>query len=416
MIGDDVAVRAKQANFNGLKAAGKPLKVMPYSRFIRTGRAVSQLRYGFRYRYYSFDSNPSNGAQYQDGIEHRAITAMTKAQFDLLFAAKRNIALQTAKAKFQNNIENVIVEAPLELAEMHKTAKLVHGRVNDLANFAFKFVKANASLRRSAIKLLKRSIAAGNRSRSFIDMAANLNQMYLEYNYGWKPLMSLFDDASKLLVEHMDSHVARTKISGHEWFVEKSDSFVEKLTTWHGTDTDNGYYYDVFEHLEYRHDVWIGGLLAGISRRDDLVQQLGFNANNVIPTLWELAYMSFIADYFANIGNWLGNLRNSVSQMNTDTLYLTTKSLATQTVELKNWSPYNSNPLRAPYYTYDRAKFKSLPVSSLKCMSFDRVPIAAADTRVELTLLSPSWRQLFNTISVAGSVALKGRQVIYNRY
>jgi len=401
----------KTPGFYALKreyeALGLPLPVNPYARRVMQGGLHSSVVYSGKWRY-PYPGPPAKawlgGQDCSLGLVYHVNGGMSWATFVGMNPELRALALNNAKSKFQRHIENVIVEAPTEIAELHKTAALVGHRAKQLADFAEKFIKDNAKLRRRAIRLLNNALRDGKKLTTLKQLVLDLNSMYLEYTYGWTPLMLLFEDASTLLKDKMDSHVARSKISGHDFQVSSSIGSVEKNKVFVVSSTHAEFgRYDVSLVTEWRTDAWVGGLLLGPSNRDDWKQQLGFSGNNIIPTLWELTYLSFIADYFVNIGQYLGNLSNSLAKMNPETLYQSVKTTARQYWLLESRLTPDTRAV-SPFFERSECVTQCHLHQALTFMNFYRDPITIPQARVELRLMTPSWGQLFNTLSVSVAV------------
>lgn len=119
---------------------------------------------------------------------------------------------------------------------------------------------------------------------------------WLEYSFGWKPLISDIDSA---VTDFFDTHskpnfrkivgIGRTKDAGDL-----------------GTQTPNGigplgYRYD----LHWKEEVTIKyyGILFSRGNGTANNHSYGFKPEEFLPTLWELTPYSFLVDYFTNIGD-----------------------------------------------------------------------------------------------------------------
>lgn len=122
-----------------------------------------------------------------------------------------------------------------------------------------------------------------------------VRKTWLEYSFGWKPLISDIEDAQKLLVARivpprfsMVKGTARVQ-QPHEplhWPIH----FGAHLGGFNVSTTEEAFtkYFGVYEHRG-----------NGTSK----FVQAGFRPAEFIPSLWELIPYSFLVDYFTNIGD-----------------------------------------------------------------------------------------------------------------
>lgn len=399
----DVRTGDKTPGFHARVAKGeKPLPVNYYNRVVKEGIAYATgIRKSSFDRYQSGKSYPYDGNRYtMDSII--TATPHSYSVFDLAYASERSANVADSIAKLQSNIENVIVDAPVELAEGRETAEMVLNRVKGLVNYATHFKKKNERAYKSLAKAFRSAPSSGARGKYLKGIAEDANGLFLEYNFGWIPLYHLFGDAAELLAKQLDQSAPREKMSGKN-----------KLVRQNIIETPNSYFYSplsaslgsftkVVEH-RYTHTVWHGGLLASTTRRESIQQQLGLNANNIIPALWELVTASFVVDYFVNVGDVLGNLKNSQSHLNPSSLYRTVKWEYECDVSYKKIvDPVNAANGSIRYH--DVSFHEGEDKSSCKYMQFTRTPINTSNLVVPLHMQSQSWDHIVKTLSVAAAL------------
>jgi len=111
-----------------------------------------------------------------------------------------------------------------------------------------------------------------------------LGDLWLQYRYGIMPLMYSARDIIKLLEKNPTFVTKRHKVSVPIQDLDRPDDPVYFYQTLEGT-------------LEYKITVKGGWKLGSNSDRIDI---------NPITTAWALTPLSFVVDWFVNIGDWLG--------------------------------------------------------------------------------------------------------------
>jgi len=123
-----------------------------------------------------------------------------------------------------------------------------------------------------------------------------VSNTYLEYAFGWKPLMSDVDDALKALVQYKTYREPTVVVHAGA----KDESLDSEKSPW---PLLAGYIYNTWE-TKYVMSVKYYGCIQVISGTNSEVvrRSIGLTLGDVVPTLWELIPYSFLVDYFTNIG------------------------------------------------------------------------------------------------------------------
>lgn len=124
-------------------------------------------------------------------------------------------------------------------------------------------------------------------------------QTWLEYSYGWAPLIHDIRDANEALRRKRE--FAYQQVRG---YAEKEFSPVETFAT-HGTASSYTLQWRTLrkKKVSYR---YLGAVSVYIGNPVYMrAQLLGFDWVNFVPTVWELIPYSFLVDYFSNIGDVL---------------------------------------------------------------------------------------------------------------
>jgi hypothetical protein len=128
---------------------------------------------------------------------------------------------------------------------------------------------------------------------------------YLEYVFGWMPLMADIRDATKAYKRLLDDvDPERFRVKGYETSETTSGSSTLNVPpgTWFLSRTLNQIMYETVYYGAFKP--------SAIDRRKDpsiarVMELSGFDLKSFIPTLWELTPWSFAIDYFVNIGSLL---------------------------------------------------------------------------------------------------------------
>jgi hypothetical protein len=121
---------------------------------------------------------------------------------------------------------------------------------------------------------------------------------YLEYAFGWVPLISDTRDAAKALNRLMSS-TPQIRCTG---FGQTEVATPNSGSTSHVVSLYRGYYNKVERDLV---QVIYRGAVKGSASGptlDHAMDLFGFRLDEVVPTAWELLPWSFLADYFSNVG------------------------------------------------------------------------------------------------------------------
>jgi hypothetical protein len=116
---------------------------------------------------------------------------------------------------------------------------------------------------------------------------------WLEYAFGWAPLVNDVADAVKLA--DADPFRMFMPIQG----TGQIDWKDEPKSVMYGT---AGFYYWKRAQTENRFSVRHKGAVSAFSQPCGFPEQLGLSWSNVLPTAWELIPYSFLVDYFSNVG------------------------------------------------------------------------------------------------------------------
>jgi hypothetical protein len=160
-----------------------------------------------------------------------------------------------------------------------------------------------------------------------------LSDTWLEYSFGWKPLISDIDDAAHLLARQMnDSQEPKWRPVNAESENSNRDGTIGDATTQSLMKVRFTAYSEATSYVKYRGCV----SLENPTQRGWL--HAGFDPSDFLPTVWELIPYSFLADYFVNLDDII-----SAATYNRSRLRWASK--LTRNVLITNCKGYQALPL-----------------------------------------------------------------------
>lgn len=158
---------------------------------------------------------------------------------------------------------------------------------------------------KDSIELLKKIKARKMKylSKSAWSVTKAAKNAWLEYRYGWKPLIGdvekIIDGAAAIRAKkfsHSNRLVAR---SGHKVEAQRSDSFDATI---YGPMRFIG---SVLSSYKARADAGVMYAVVPQTSGEELAKLLGTRACDLPATIWEIIPYSFVVDWFVNVGNWI---------------------------------------------------------------------------------------------------------------
>lgn len=160
---------------------------------------------------------------------------------------------------------------------------------------------------------------------------------YLEYTYGWQPLLHDVRDAAKAVRRFSDGDPARDRfrVKGEELIPLSQTSVTVGIPV----------YYPSFPYIQTSvvnrrilvvyYGLFKGGILdsaGATTKADRLIALSGFDFASFAPTVWELIPWSFVIDYFSNIGD----LITAVSIGSSEVKWITKVTIAESLYDIRN--------------------------------------------------------------------------------
>lgn len=128
------------------------------------------------------------------------------------------------------------------------------------------------------------------------NLARRIGQRWLEYSFGWKPLVADIDDGMRAIQRWQSRSLPSVQVRvGAESGINEILPFFNVSKSWYTIS------YQPRRRLRYGYKIYgsVGLTNPGLG---SLAHEYGFKLDEFVPTLWELIPFSFLADYFVNIG------------------------------------------------------------------------------------------------------------------
>lgn len=162
-----------------------------------------------------------------------------------------------------------------------------------------------------ALKQRHRQVKRQSPSKRLATARNILADTWLEYSFGWKPLISDIHDAAKLLA---DQNARITQPRTQPVFGKGSSTYTATDPKWQLMGESH---LVVYGHLteEEEYMVKYYGHVRVDQPHKAGWRQAGFSLDNLVPTVWELIPFSFLVDYFSNIGEIITAVSYNVSNI-----------------------------------------------------------------------------------------------------
>lgn len=187
-------------------------------------------------------------------------------------------AYNACYSKFVNKVQEASAAIGAGLGERHTTLSMLTSRALQLLLFT-------RSISRGHFKQAARVLGV-KKPKSTGDLLANSGDAWLEYSYGWKPLIQDIYNAADVLQQPWPKELASARSC---------------RTYYH-----NGSIYKGFESHEHEYRCLIQARVEVVNWPVWKANQLGLI--NPLSVAWELVPFSFVVDWFVPVGTFLQSL------------------------------------------------------------------------------------------------------------
>lgn len=207
------------------------------------------------------------------------------------FTELQAVVYQKAYGRLLASVSTVSAQLGASFAERKQAMSMMVARVAQLTSAARALKTLNIS---GFIKAL------GCKRRTVRKTASDAGGVWLEYSYGWKPLVEDIYSAVNVLQLPLPSGLVRGKAQGDTTFTVKSSFTGQTITTIHS--------WKLRRLLQMR--ISLGNYVAWQAN------ELGLT--NPLAIAWEVIPFSFAVDWFLPIGKYLQSLTDFVGLNQTD--------------------------------------------------------------------------------------------------
>jgi hypothetical protein len=159
-----------------------------------------------------------------------------------------------------------------------------------------RMIKSPAKALREGLNRYYRDVKKRSRGRRNARSANKIvGETWLEYSFGWRPLIRDVESAVRLACALPDRYRQTIKAVGAENF--KSTQRTENGAPF----VSYPYWEEILQSDCLSMVIYRGAVDASISP-PSFPEQLGLSWSNLLPTIWELIPYSFLVDYFSNVG------------------------------------------------------------------------------------------------------------------
>lgn len=188
----------------------------------------------------------------------------------------------------------------VDVGERKKTYMMIAKAIGHVLSLAKAVAKKDAGAIRRALVRADSFVHRGSqRSRSFAyrrpRTKADFGSLWLEYRYGWQPLLGSIQNGLELL-SHQRSFPEFIRGTGGGTYKARSVDHINSSVM----------HCDVDAHLH----VTLKGRV--VLNNPDLYRLNQYGLVNPLSTAWELVPFSFVVDWFVKVGDYLSNLTDWV--------------------------------------------------------------------------------------------------------
>lgn len=200
----------------------------------------------------------------------------------------------TAKSKFVSKCNKKLrsFQGGVFLGELRETLRTIRHPAQSIRRGLSSYLTSVEKQKRRIRRLPQRTrVAEANKV---------VSGTWLEYAFGWAPLLNDIDDGIETLAKHIygDDNPRDVMVVGEA----SSEHYSSQGQGQFGS---NGYVYTMYQDITAACAIKYFGKVAVSHPSKITLRRIGLSFSDIIPTAWELIPWSFAIDYFTNIGDIL---------------------------------------------------------------------------------------------------------------
>lgn len=208
---------------------------------------------------------------------------------------ERELLRERAYAALMKNVEPAKAELLTGLAEADKTMSMVMARVTQLRKGVASLKRGNLRGFLDTIKIPEKARSRRHLNRISSDprwVAKNAGALWLEYWLGWAPTIGDIHNATQVFTRQFDAAPVRGRASASPQYVSKSGIL--------------GTHDSTLVVRSGKVACEVGGKIRITNPNVLLAKELGLL--NPLATAWELVPLSFVVNWFVNVGGVINRL------------------------------------------------------------------------------------------------------------
>jgi len=295
-------------------------------------------------------------------------------------------------AEFANNVRDRIQQmgGPEFLLELKETLSMIRRPAKAIDELTRKYATAaRRATQRDRVKYQRYRYTKSERAR----MRTNeLNDLYLTYEFGVRPLVGDIQDAAGLLAQMVSRpKEKRVTATTRNQPMCKPRTIIGNLNIGNNVSLIHAYD-ETCEVSCITKGAIKAKYIAPTGKIDELLRGAGLIDTDFLPTIWNWIPFSFVVDYFANVNDVLIGAYASEA-------YLEWSAQTTRVLVTLNGSIDANNVFEVPDPSSQRlASALNIPgryVSTAKQVTRRPSPVS-----IQLTSQAPSLKQVFNIVSL----------------
>lgn len=201
-----------------------------------------------------------------------------------------------ARAKILNRLKDSSINLAQSFVERKQTVSLISKNVNRIASAALAIRRGNL---RHASNLFGLRYSGRDLRKEIRPSRDNLANYWLEYSYGWRPLLSDIYGASELLAKtFLDNRPTRVQATHRDSY--QQDRYLVYQLGGYLPGSNEYAYSDVLVESKY--------IIEFVEDNQFAARMASTGITDPLLLSWELLPYSFVVDWFLPIGSYLGQL------------------------------------------------------------------------------------------------------------